>query len=123
MCDRDGSLDVSRDVLKKAEIVVASFHDFPHGGKEDFLRALRGALRNPRVDIWGHPQTFLRNVDLTAQELRDIIKECMKRRILIENSLAAPYQTPPTFLESCRSMGAAVVTNSDAHDIYSIRSA
>jgi putative hydrolase len=119
--DRSGELDVSRDVLEKAEIVIASFHDFPHGRREDFLHAIHGALKHPRVDIWGHPQTFLRNLDLSDQELRGIIGECIKRRVLVENSLAEVYQTPPRFLRLCRELGATITTNSDAHDIYSLK--
>ena len=113
--DREGSLDVSEDVLAKADIVVASFHSFPYGHKEDFLRALRGMLRNPRVDIWGHPATFLRNVDLTHKELEGIIMLCKERKVLIEDSLAQAYSTPPGFLEMARELGAATVRDSDAH--------
>lgn len=113
--DREGSLDVSEEVLGKAEIVVASFHDFPYGHKEDFLRALRGMLRNPMVDIWGHPATFLRNVTLTGKELEEIIMLCKERDVLIEDSLARAYPTPPGFLEKVRELGATTVTDSDAH--------
>jgi histidinol phosphatase-like PHP family hydrolase len=110
-----GSLDVSPEILKKAEIVIASFHSFPQGPKEDYVRALFGALRHPRVDIWGHPQTFLRNVNLTPPELQAIIRECKKRRVLIEDSLVETYRTPPGFLDMCKKLGATLVTDSDAH--------
>jgi len=113
--DRSGSLDVSREILGKAEIIIASFHDFPQGPREDFIQALLGALRHPRVDIWGHPQTFLRNVSLTPPELQVIIKECKKRRVLIEDSLVETYRTPPGFLDMCKKLGTTMVTNSDAH--------
>jgi putative hydrolase len=119
--DWSGSLDVSQETLDKSEIVIASFHGFPYGENEHFLRALYGALKHPRVDIWGHPQTFLRNVELTPSELHAIIKECKKRRVLIEDSLCEAYRTPPSFLEACRKLGAPVATNSDAHDIYSLK--
>ncbi len=114
--DRSGSLDVSREILDKAEIVIASFHDFPQGPSEDFLHALLGALRHSRVDIWGHPATLFRHVDLTASETQRVIRECIRRGVLIEdNSLARSYQAPPSFLEACRRLGAILVTNSDAH--------
>lgn len=113
--DREGSLDVSEEVLAKADIVVASFHSFPYGHKEDFLKALKGMLRNPRVDIWGHPATFLRNVDLTQEELEEIIMFCRDNDVLIENSLARAYPISPGFIEMARKLGATMVTDSDAH--------
>jgi putative hydrolase len=112
--DREGSLDVSADVLEKAEIVIASFHSFHYGRKQDFIAALAGALRNPRTDIWGHPATFLRNVELTEAETASIIRECMKRRVLVEDSLSPAYSAPG-FIERCRDLGAETVRNSDAH--------
>lgn len=119
--DLDGSLDVSEEILSKVEIVIASFHSFPYADKADFLKALYGALRNPSVDIWGHPLTFLRNISPTAPELHGIIRECIKRRVLIEDSLVQAYQNPPSFLEACKELGATIVVNSDAHDIYSLK--
>ena len=113
--DTEGSLDVSQDILDSAEIVVASFHSFHYGRKEEFLSTLFGMLRHPRVDIWGHPATFLRNVELSAPETRSIIEACKKNRVLIEDSLAAPYRTHQDFITRARSLGAVVVQNSDAH--------
>ncbi|MCK5643166.1 MAG: PHP domain-containing protein [Gammaproteobacteria bacterium] len=113
--DTSGSLDVSKEILSKAEILVASFHSFHYGRKEEFMNALFGMLRNPRVDLWGHPATFLRNVDLQTPDLEKIINECKKRKVLIEDSLALPYQTHTHFTDLARKLGATVIKNSDAH--------
>jgi histidinol phosphatase-like PHP family hydrolase len=119
--DTEGNLDVSQEILNSAEILIASFHDFPYGAKEDFLSALNGALAHPRLDIWGHPMTFIRNVVLNQSELATIIKTCKKNRVLIEDSLKDIYRTPPDFLNLCLKLGATTVTNSDAHDIYHLK--
>jgi histidinol phosphatase-like PHP family hydrolase len=113
--DRSGSLDVSQEILEKAEIVVGSFHGFPYGSKQEFLKALHGMLSHPRLDIWGHPVTFLRNVGLTHSEQKQIINQCIEKGVLIEDSLAQAYPTPPDFLELARDLGAQIVRNSDAH--------
>ena len=113
--DTEGSLDVSDEVLEKAEIVVASFHDFPYGCTGDFLHALHGMLRHPRVDIWGHPETLLRNVTLSHSDMEDIIRACIRGNVLIEDNLSKIHSTPPEFIELARKLGARVVTNSDAH--------
>jgi histidinol phosphatase-like PHP family hydrolase len=121
VCDPEGSLDVSDDVLKKAEIVVASFHDFPYGRTEDFLHALRSMLSHPRVDIWGHPETLLRNVTLEHSDMEGIIRACIKRKVLIEDNLNRMHMAPPEFLELARRLGAGVVTNSDAHHVSDLK--
>jgi histidinol phosphatase-like PHP family hydrolase len=119
--DLSGSLDVSRDVLDRTEIVITCFHGFPQTPKEGLIKALFGALRHPRVDIWGHPATMFRLADFTPADYQKIVGECMKRRVLIENSLVPQYQAPQDFLDACRELGATMVTNSDAHDIYSLK--
>ncbi len=119
--DTRGSLDVSADVLEKAEIVIASFHDFPYGRAGDFLDALHGALSHPRVDIWGHPETFLRNVTLDRSDIEGIIRACVKRDVLIEDNLSPIHRTPPEFLKLARELGAHVVTNSDAHHVSDLK--
>ncbi len=119
--DTAGTLDVSMEVLERADIVVASFHGFPYGHKREFLSALRGALSNPRVDIWGHPQTFLRNVELSPSETREILELCRDSRVMVEDSLQKAYRTPPGFLSMAREVGAVVATNSDAHSSDELR--
>ena len=113
--DTKGSLDVSEEILEKAEIVVASFHGFSYGSKHEYMSAVLGMLRNPRVDIWGHPATFLRNADLAPEEKRKIIETCISNWVIIEDSLAEPYRTHQTFTDIARGMGATVVQSSDAH--------
>ena len=113
--DTEGSLDVSQGVLENIDIVVASFHSFPYGHKAEFLSALYSALKNPRVDIWGHPATFLRNVNLTVTETMDIINACKSNSVLIEDSLAPVYRTHPEFIKLANELGALTVRNSDAH--------
>jgi DNA polymerase (family 10)/putative hydrolase len=121
--DREGSIDVSQEVLDKSDIVVASFHSFPYGRKQDFLKALHKMLRNPRVDIWGHPITFLRNINPTPSEIQDIIRSCIENKVLIERSLSPIYLTPSEFLRLAQSLGATIVTNSDAHSREDLKKA
>jgi len=119
--DTKGSLDVSEEILKKAEIVVASFHGFSYGSRHEYLSAALGMLKNPRVDIWGHPATFLRNVDLGPDEQRKLIEVCISNFVIIEDSLAEPYTTHQTFTDLARGMSATVVQNSDAHSKEEIK--
>ncbi len=117
--DSSGSLDVSRDVLEKVEIVIASFHDFPAAPKDGLIRTLFSALKHPRIDIWGHPATFFKLADFTTADYHSIIRECIMRHVLIEDSLK--YPSPPSFLDACRELGATLVTDSDAHCIEDLK--
>jgi putative hydrolase len=115
-----GNIDVSEDVLKMCEMVVASFHGFPPV-KEEQMNALRKMLINPEVDIWGHPATFLRNCDLSRNEMKDIVGLCIRNKMLVEINTSERYRTPEGFMGILVELGARTVTSSDAHDIWELR--
>ncbi|MCK4496839.1 MAG: PHP domain-containing protein [Candidatus Aenigmarchaeota archaeon] len=115
-----GGIDVSDDVLELCDIVIASFHGFYHG-KEEHVQALEKTLKNPEVDIWGHPATMFRNCELERKEMEDIIKLCMKNSVLIEKNLRPKYEPPPGFLELVEKTGAKTVISSDAHSVWELR--
>ena len=118
--DLKGRLDVSGDVLKKCDIVLATFHSFPHSDKRDMESALENMLRNPDVDIWTHPITFFQKCPLCEKDVYEIIKLCIKNNVLIENNIRPRYKSP-RLIEACRKMGAKIVTGSDAHGVEDLR--
>lgn len=115
-----GDIDVNDSVLKLCDIVIASFHGFPPE-KAEQMSALKTALKNPDVDIWGHPATIFRNFEVSNEEMENVIRLCIDNKVLIENSLCPKYPTPPDFLELVKKLGAETITSSDAHSIYEIR--
>jgi DNA polymerase (family 10)/putative hydrolase len=118
--DLDGSLDVTDEVLRRCEIVVASFHSFPHDDKESYLKALSNVIRHPRVDIWGHPTLFLkrRGLSLTDQDIRYVASLCKEYHVLIERNLR--YDLPDAhFLHEAYNV--TYVENSDAHSVTELR--
>ncbi len=50
-----GGIDISEDVLRRLEIVVASIHSGLRDSKERITMRLLGAIENPYVNIIGHP--------------------------------------------------------------------
>ena len=116
----DGGIDVSEEVAGRCDVVIASFHGFPPE-EEEKIRALRTALRNPRMDIWGHPATFFRDTNPEAGQVRELIRLCIRNRVLIENSLCPKYRPPAVFLETARKIGAKTVISSDAHSVRELR--
>lgn len=114
--DTKGSLDVSDDILKKCDIVLATFHSFPHSGKKELESALKNMLINPHVDIWTHPITFFQKCPLCEKDVYRIIKLCIRNSVLVEDNIRPRYRSP-RFIEACREMGAKTVTGSDAHGV------
>ena len=51
----DGSLDFPDEVLAELDIVIASMHSGLRQPREKVTQRLLSAIRNPHVDIIGHP--------------------------------------------------------------------
>lgn len=114
----EGELDVSEDVLRRCEIVIGVFHSFDYEGKQGYIVALKAMLKNPAVDIWGHPGLFLRKHDITLEEgdLDEIIDICVENDVLIERNLK--YDVPDAdFVRLAAGKGAQFVIGSDAHSV------
>lgn len=52
---RDGRLDYGDDVLESFEYVVGSVHSGFRMGRDEMTARITAAVRNPRLDILGHP--------------------------------------------------------------------
>lgn len=114
----DGELDVSEDVLKQCEVVIGVFHSFKWKDKRNYLIALRVMLKNPIVDIWGHPTLFAKrhNIKLEENELKEIINICIENNVLIERNFK--HTLPDVnFMKLAIDKGAKFVMGSDAHSI------
>ncbi|HDD72562.1 MAG TPA: PHP domain-containing protein [Candidatus Aenigmarchaeota archaeon] len=119
--DTEGNLDVSPEIIKKCDIVVASFHGFPYGEKIHHLTAIKNMIQNPDVDIWGHPTQHLPNhgINLTKEEVDEIIELCKTNKVLIEKNQR--YPETHWFSDRALELGAYVVFSSDAHSIEGLR--
>lgn len=51
----DGSLDYSNEILKQLDLVIASIHSAFSQSKEQIMKRLAGACRNPYVRLIAHP--------------------------------------------------------------------
>lgn len=114
--DLNGSIDVSKNVLKDCEIVLGSFHKFDD--KNNYLTALENLLRSPDVDIWAHPTLFAKNCgfELIQSSLVKIIKICIENEVLIEKNIR--YNLPDDrFMQLILKENVNFVVSSDAHEI------
>lgn len=117
--DYSGKLDIPDKYLALCEFAIASFHDFAlvPGSKEQNTAAYLGALRNPYIDILGHPDDPRVPCDFVA-----LAKEAVKQGKLLEfnnNSLTPhrPNSKPSLieFIRVCKEYSVRVCVASDAH--------
>ena len=114
----DGELDAQEEILDTCDIVIGVFHSFKYKDKKNYLIALKAMLRDPIIDIWGHPTLFAKkhNIKLEEDELKEIINVCIENNVLIEKNLK--YNLPDVnFIKLALNERAKFVMGSDAHSI------
>ena len=119
--DETGRVDLPEKVLKKLHYGIASLHDLviAPGSTAENTAALVGAMKNPYVNIIGHPDNPAYPVDVDA-----LARAAAAEHVLIEmnNSSHDPHGSRPgsdrlarDLLAACRRHGAHILLGSDAH--------
>lgn len=113
----DGSLDYADEVLAGLDLVVASVHTGLRQDRETLTARFIKAMRNPHVDVIGHPSGRL----LTKREPGDIDMEAILRTAVETGTMleinAAPERLDLDAVHVRRavSLGVNMVINCDAH--------
>ncbi len=113
----DGSLDLSDNILKECEVVIASVHSrFGMEEKEMTERIIR-ALKNPHVNFLGHPTGRL---ILERQPYKVDLKQVI--RAAVDNNVCLEINAHPDRLDlrdvdarMAKEMGARISISTDAH--------
>jgi putative hydrolase len=119
--DMDGAVDLPDDLLPAMDVCVASLHVpcLRPGTMAENTRAYLNVMKNPYVNIIGHPDDPRYPVDLRA-----VVESAKEHQVLLEmnNSSLAPtsFRKATTegyleFLELCKSYDQPIVMGSDAH--------
>ena len=116
--DLDGSLDFTAEQLSKLDLVIASCHTecSPKGSREEMTAMLCGAMKNPYVDILGHPDNPLYPVDADA-----IAKEAARCHKALEINNSSPAARPGSeeickdIIRAAKRHGTLLSVGSDAH--------
>lgn len=121
----NGDIDVDTDTLSQLDIVIASLHppciDF--GDIEENTNAIIGAIKNPYVNIIGHPDDGRYPLDYDK-----VIKTAKEYNVLLEvnNSSMNPKgfrkgtANIKIMLEKCKKENVSIVINSDAHISFDV---
>jgi histidinol phosphatase-like PHP family hydrolase len=114
----NGDLDIPSHIVDSCDRITGVFHSFSYSDKRSYLYALISMLKNPMVDIWGHPTLFAQknNIDLNIDDLNIILSTCADNNILIELNLK--YRIPSyEFVKVALNYDVKFVIGSDAHSI------
>lgn len=116
--NEQGDLDLSDEVREQSEVVIGSFHSF----SGDYGAALENMLRNPVVDIWGHPMLYAvrHGPPLELAAVERLIDLAVEQQVLIEFN--AKYRLPGDAIRALVvQRKAPYVFGSDAHEVDALR--
>lgn len=119
--DFQGTVDMSPELLKKMDLVIASMHSpcLCAGTREENTAAVLGILENPYIDILGHPDDNRYPLDFQA-----VVQKAAETGAVLEvnNSSLRPdsprkgaAENYREMLKYCRKYRVPVTVGSDAH--------
>ncbi|MFL5733333.1 MAG: DNA polymerase/3'-5' exonuclease PolX [Chloroflexia bacterium] len=113
----DGSLDFPDEVLEWLDVVVASIHSGLRQPGEEVTRRALNALRNPHVDILGHPTGRIINQrEPSAMDVSAVIREATKTGTALEiNSAPDRLDLDDQYVKDAVEVGCVLSVDTDAH--------
>jgi DNA polymerase (family 10) len=113
----DGSLDFPDEVLSWLDVVVASIHSGLRQPAEQVTQRAINALRNPNVDILGHPTGRLINQrEPSALDVSAVIREAVQTGTALEiNSAPDRLDLDDVYVKEAMEAGCLLSVDTDAH--------
>lgn len=113
----DGALDFANDVLAELDFVVASVHTSLRQDRAQITERVMNALRNPYVDVIGHPSgRLLGQRQESAVDLDAIIEMAARTGTALEvNSIPNRLDLDDVHTRRALELGVKIAINSDAH--------
>ncbi|OYO87614.1 phosphatase [Lachnotalea glycerini] len=119
--DFDGNVDLSEELLKRMDIVIASMHTpcYSSGTKQENTKTYINVMKNPYVNIIGHPDDSRYPVDMEA-----LVLASKEHKVLLElnNSSLNPIGARQDargndieMLQLCKKHHVPIIIGSDAH--------
>ncbi len=115
---KDGSLDISDEILAKLDVVGAAVHDNFRMPEREMTERICQAMRNKNIDILFHPTGRLINRRPPyAVDIEKIINTAKQTGTVLEID-AAPdrLDLKDSFIKKAREAGVRFAIDSDAHD-------
>jgi len=116
----DGSLDIKNEILKELDIVTASIHSSFRQPKRQITKRLLSAIKNPHVDIIGHPMGRIIGVrDECEIDWEEVFKAARDYGVALEiNAQPARLDLKDILVrEAAYKYKIKIVINTDSHFI------
>lgn len=113
----DGSLDYPDEVLAELDVVVASLHSSLRQPREQITERLLRAMRNPNVDVIGHPSgRLLPNREGADLDWERVLTTARETGVALEiNAHPARLDLDEVYARRAAEMGILLSLNTDAH--------
>ncbi len=114
---KDGTLDLSDEVLKQLDVVGVSVHSYFHMEKKEMTQRIVRAINNPHVDILFHPiGRILQKRDPYQVDMERIIKEAKNTGTILEiNANPERLDLKDEYIRAAIEHGVKLSIDSDAH--------
>ncbi len=114
---RDGSLDYPDEVLARLDVVVASVHTSFKMDRQPMTERIVRALRNPHVDVLGHPTgRLLLRRDPYEVDLEKVIEVGAEHGVALEiNAFPDRLDLDDVWARRAKERGAMLCISTDAH--------
>jgi len=115
----DGSLDFPDHVLGELDVVIASVHSGLRQDKETITARVVGAMRNPHVDVIGHPSgRLLGRREASQVDLDRVLQVAAETGTILEiNARPKRLDLDDIRVRRAVDQGVDLCINSDAHSI------
>jgi DNA polymerase (family 10) len=113
----DGSLDLKDDILKECEVVIASVHSRFNMEEGEMTRRIVKALKNPHVNILGHPTgRLILEREAYKVNLKEVFQAAIDQGVILEiNAYPDRLDLRDVDARMAKEMGAKLVISTDAH--------
>jgi DNA polymerase (family 10) len=120
---RNGSLDLSNDVLAQLDVVVASIHSYMNLDRETMTDRILKALENPYTQILAHPTgRLLLRREPFDYDMEKVLAAAKKNGVAVEcNAYPDRLDFNDVHLRMARERGVRVVISTDAHSTTHFR--
>jgi DNA polymerase (family 10) len=113
----DGSLDLKDDILKECDVVIASVHSRFNMEEEEMTRRIIQALKNPHVNILGHPTgRLILEREAYRVNLKEVFDVAIDQGVILEiNAYPDRLDLRDVDARMAKEIGAKLVISTDAH--------
>jgi len=114
----DGCLDLPDEVLAGLDVVIASVHSGLRQDRERMTARVVAAMRNPHVDIIGHPSgRLIGQREESSVDLDEVLRVAAETGTIVEvNAHPSRLDLDDVHIRRAVELGVRLAINSDAHN-------